>query len=85
MEPDDCFERCMTLLPKLHEENQCGSRELNYLWCVGALTCEGYAAFTEANSELSGSDCAAPCVAEIRAPCSTEAPFDPDEPLPTCP
>lgn len=83
MEPEDCFERCMTLLPNLHEENQCGSREIIYLQCLGELSCAGLAEFEEANSIAP--DYTVPCVTEIRWSCSTEEPFDPDEPVPPRP
>ena len=83
MQPEDCFERCMTLLPRLDEENQCASREIIYLRCIGGLTCEEHAAFTEANSSNAGPpDDTVPCVAEIRWSCSPDEPFDPDEPVP---
>lgn len=87
MEPEDCFDRCMTLLPMLHEENQCGSREIIYLRCVGSLTCEGLDAFTEGNDYSDGGppDYTAPCVTEIQLPCSKDEPFDPDEPVPPHP
>jgi hypothetical protein len=84
MEPEICFDRCMTLLPKLHEENQCGSRELIYLWCMGSLSCEGLAEFTEANS-YENRDYTVPCVTEIGWSCSVDEPFDPDEPVPSHP
>lgn len=86
MEPADCLERCMTLLPKLHEENQCGSREIIQLRCIGGLTCEGLAEFEEANSLADHPpDYTVPCVTELHLPCSTEEPFDPDEPVPGYP
>ena len=78
MEPDDCFERCMTLLPRLHEENQCGSHDIIWLRCLGDLDCEGYAAFGEGNDRPYPPDYTAPCVVELQALCSTDEPFDLD-------
>lgn len=78
MEPDNCFERCMTLLPRLHEENQCGSREMLYLQCLGDLTCEGYVEFEEGNNSMPR-DYNAPCVTELQLSCSDDQPFDLDE------
>ena len=89
MEPEDCVERCMTLLPRLHEENQCGSREIIDLRCIGGLTCEGFAAFTEANHYTDGAppDYTVECVTEayLSATCSEGEPFDLDEPTPSHP
>jgi hypothetical protein len=77
MEPEDCFERCMTLLPNLHEENQCGSRQIDALRCVGDLTCAEFAEH-EQESMIWPRDPHAPCVVEINLPttCSPEKPFE---------
>lgn len=32
----------MTLTPALYEVNQCGSREMLWMYCVGDQTCEEY-------------------------------------------
>jgi hypothetical protein len=88
LEPEDCFDRCMTLMPRLYEENQCGSRQINALRCIGGLTCEQFAAHEAGNNLAEGPpDYTAPCVAELHqvAPCSTHEPFDLDEPVPEIP
>ena len=74
-EPEACFDRCMTLLPFLHEENQCGSRQLTSLQCLGELTCDELAEHDQGNTL---DDDSAPCVAELDAVyvCSTSEPFD---------
>ncbi len=81
LEPEDCFERCMTLMPRLQEENQCGSREILTFRCVGELSCDEFAAYDEATSH---GPISAPCVAEFRRAlsCSTHEPFDLDESIP---
>ena len=82
MEPENCLERCLTLLPRLDEENQCASREIIYLECLAGLTCEEHDAFTEARLDIgSPPDYAVPCVmvADWRTWCSDDQPFDPDE------
>jgi hypothetical protein len=78
MEPEVCFERCMTLLPNLHEENQCGSRQIDALRCVGDLTCAEYAEFEEGQLSHDPSVPPAPCVVAINSPttCSPEKPFE---------
>jgi hypothetical protein len=89
MEPEDCMERCMTGLPFLHEENQCGSREILYLRCLGDLDCEGLAAFEIGNDYSDPPiEWELPCVTEAyytKALCSTDEPFDLDEPTPPPP
>jgi hypothetical protein len=87
MEPSDCHERCMTLL-LVHEENQCGSRELIWLRCVGELNCDQFEEFQQGNDlPAEQRDYSAPCVTEIQwsASCSWDKPFDLDEPVPTHP
>ncbi len=81
-EPDDCFERCMTLMPMLHEENQCGSREMLWMRCVGELSCEEFAIYDAA--EHNPPDYSARCMAEhiYSSSCSTDEPFNLDEPVP---
>ena len=82
-EPQGCVERCMTLLPHLHELNQCGSREIIGLRCVGDLDCEGYAAYQEGwPSPTEAPDWSAPCMVETAAGCSIYEPFDLDEDIP---
>lgn len=87
MEPEDCYERCMTLSPLLFEENQCGSRQIIYRQCIGRLTCEEFAQFEEGNNGDYPPDYAAPCVTEIvwAYSCSPDQPFDIDEPVPEYP
>lgn len=82
-EPQGCVDRCMALLPLLHEENQCGSWQIISLRCRGALDCEGYAAY-EAGAVPESPDWSAPCVVETLelAGCSTDKPFDLDETIP---
>jgi hypothetical protein len=77
LEPEDCFERCMTLMPRLLEENQCGSREMISLYCVGDLTCDEF----EEYDEVWPPDDSTPCAAETRLDfsCSEDEPFDLDE------
>jgi hypothetical protein len=78
-EPEDCFDRCLTLLPRLHEENQCGSRQIDALRCVGDLTCAGFTEFEEGTMwPHDPSVPTAPCVAEHNSTttCSTEEPFE---------
>lgn len=80
-EPEDCFDRCMTLMPRLQEENQCGSRQILAFRCVGELNCDEFASYDDA--PLDGPT-NAPCVAESRRAisCSTHEPFDLEEPTP---
>ncbi|MFO7567579.1 MAG: hypothetical protein R6X02_33350 [Enhygromyxa sp.] len=75
MDPEDCFERCMTLLPTLDRANQCASRQIIALRCIGGLTCEEMVAHEEGNSMA---DYTAPCVAEMMhvASCAFNKPFD---------
>lgn len=80
-EPTDCFTRCITLLPQLHEENQCGSRKIIGLRCLGELDCDGYAAF-KAGQALDPPDFSAPCVSSTYTGCSIYDPFDLDEIIP---
>ena len=88
MDPDDCFERCMTMLPRLQQENQCGSRDMIWLNCIGTLTCEEFA-LNEAGGDLSQGppDYTAPCVTELfwAGECDEARPFDLDEPVPDVP
>ena len=81
LEPEDCFERCMTLMPRLYEENQCGSRQILAFRCVGELSCEEFAAYEEALDPESSTNGAAPCVEERERAisCSVQEPFDLDE------
>ncbi|EDM73751.1 hypothetical protein PPSIR1_15425 [Plesiocystis pacifica SIR-1] len=85
-EPEDCFTRCTSLLPLLHEENQCGSRQIIWLECLGELSCEAYAAY-DANEKLprTDHDYSIPCIAEDdwKFPCDEDAPFDLEEPVST--
>ena len=87
MDPPDCFERCMTLLPRLHEVNQCGSREIIWLECVASLSCEEFGLYQEGNDLVEGQDFSAPCVTELEraSSCSQEGPFNLDEPVPPTP
>jgi hypothetical protein len=81
-EPDGCFDRCMTLIPKLHQENQCGSRKILEYRCVGELTCDEFTAYEDALPVAPGmATSAVPCTpeAEAAAYCSEQAPFDLDE------
>jgi hypothetical protein len=78
-EPEDCFGRCMTLMPKLHEENQCGSRQILEFRCVGALTCNEFSAYEDAHPiEVGDADGSIACVREAEATlsCSPHEPFD---------
>ncbi|NVB38370.1 hypothetical protein G6O69_11060 [Pseudenhygromyxa sp. WMMC2535] len=89
MDPEDCFERCSTLLPRLQEENQCGSREIIHLECLGKLTCDEFEQ-NEIGSDLSepsSLDFDAPCVTELHwaVECDHKEPFNLDEPAPTAP
>ena len=81
-EPEDCFERCMTLMPRLWEENQCGSREILHFRCVGELSCEEFFAFDAALEPVKNGE--APCVEEFErvSSCSTDEPFDLEESQP---
>lgn len=82
-EPQGCVERCMVLRPLLHELNQCGSREIIGLRCVGDLDCEGYAAHHEGwATPTEPPDWSAPCVVETASSCSIYEPFDLDEDIP---
>ena len=85
MEPDDCYVRCMTMLPRLLEENQCGSREITWLNCVGSLTCEEFTTFEAGNNVPEWErDYSAPCVTEFQqsTKCDDDQPFDLDESVP---
>lgn len=83
-EPEGCVERCMVLKPLLHEENQCGSRQILALRCIGDLDCDGYAAYEAGQpTPTSSPDFSAPCVTEWLAGCSVHEPFDLDETIPT--
>jgi hypothetical protein len=84
MEPEDCFERCMTLLPLLLEENQCGSRAIISLHCTGDLTCDEFEEYDEGTFPP---DYSAPCVTELywADSCSDDEPFDLDELVPSRP
>lgn len=79
-EPQGCVERCMTLLPHLHELNQCGSREIIGLRCMADLSCEEYAAHQDGQEDPV--DYSAPCVVETLSSCSIYEPFDLDEDIP---
>ncbi len=68
-DPPICFDRCMTLMPRLHEENQCGSRELEWMFCVGELTCKQFIYSFECHAEF-----------ELATKCDEDEPFDLDEP-----
>ena len=88
MVPDDCYVRCMTMLPLLLEENQCGSRQIIELNCTGSLTCEEFAASQEGNNLAEHPpDYSAPCVTEIHwsGLCDEDQPFDLNEPVPPVP
>lgn len=80
-EPEDCFERCMMLMPKLHEENQCGSRQILEFRCIGTLTCDEFSAYGEALPiEVGETGGGIPCIREAEATlsCSSKQPFDLD-------
>ncbi|GEM_PF-5488607 len=88
LNPEDCFERCTTLLPNLHEENQCGSREMIQLECVANLGCDDFWAMEEGNDLANHPpDYSAPCVTALHwaSDCSTGTPFDLDEVVPPTP
>lgn len=78
-DPPICFDRCMELSP-LYEENQCGSRELQWMNCVGDLTCEQ---FHQWDIALRHHDYYFDyeCVAELgrASECDEDDPFDMDE------
>ncbi len=79
MDPPICFERCMTLMPLIYEENQCGSRELQYLSCVGGLDCDEYKLWDYVTDYDFYADYE--CVAEFghARDCDPSKPFDMDE------
>ncbi|NJK31169.1 MAG: hypothetical protein HC927_01455 [Deltaproteobacteria bacterium] len=76
--PKDCFERCMTLMPKIYWENQCGSRELQWMSCVGELSCEEFLYWDIATSAFNTGP---KCAAEFRhaGDCRESEPFDMNE------
>jgi hypothetical protein len=79
-EPQGCVDRCMTLRPLLHEDNQCGSREIIGLRCIGDLDCEGYEAYRAGfATPTTPPDFSAPCITETIQGCSIYKPFDLDE------
>jgi hypothetical protein len=80
LEPSDCYERCSTLMPRLHAVNQCGSREIQWMSCVGDLTCDEFDQWDSAvDSLLYHLDYT--CLAEYAhaLECSPSEPFDLDE------
>lgn len=75
-----CFDRCMTLMPLIYEENQCGSRELQWMLCVGDLTCEQFIYWdlvTDHRDYHEGVECA-PEYGRASW-CDEDEPFDMDE------
>ncbi len=85
MEPEACFDRCMTLFPLLHEQNQCGSRQIIEFRCLGDLSCEEFEIADAAG--ITPPDYSVPCMAErlFVTSCSTDEPFDLEEPAPQGP
>lgn len=80
MDPPECYERCIHHMPLIDEENQCGSRELQWLLCLGDLSCEEFENWDVAVS-LPNFHYDYACVAEYgRAlACDYDEPFDMDE------
>lgn len=79
MDPAGCFDRCMGL-PVIYEDNQCGSRELLWLECLGGLECEDFQLW-DYTVNLQHYVADYPCVAEVgySADCRHSEPFDLDE------
>lgn len=80
LDPQDCYERCTTLMPRLYGENQCGSRTIQWMTCIGDLTCEQFEDWdASVDSLLFHLDY--PCVAEYGhyVHCRESRPFDLDE------
>lgn len=80
LDPPVCFERCMTLMPTIYEENQCGSRELQYLSCLGGLDCEEFELWDYV-TDYEQYQATYECVAEFghARHCDPHDPFDIDE------
>lgn len=80
LDPPDCYESCTTRMPRLYAENQCGSREIQWMTCVGELTCAEFESWDLAAS-LRHFYSSATCVAEYgRAiDCDDSRPFNLDE------
>ncbi len=77
---EDCHDVCLNHMPLIYEENQCGSRELQWMTCLGDLTCEQFDDWEDAvNLPNFYFDYA--CVAEYGHAnhCSEREPFDMDE------
>lgn len=78
-DPPDCFERCMTLMPKIYMDNQCGSREMQWMFCVGELSCLEYESWDLSldRQDYEGT----PCVSEFgrAVRCDERRPFDMNE------
>lgn len=87
-EPEDCFTRCTTLLPLLHEENQCGSRQIIWLECLGGLSCETYVAYDAQDQVPTHErDYTIECVTEgdWAYSCEPDQPFELNEAVPGTP
>lgn len=80
LDPPDCYESCTTRMPRLYAENQCGSREIQWMTCVGDLTCEHFEEWDIATSLLQY-QLDYSCVAEYgrAVECDEDQPFDLDE------
>ena len=77
---DDCYLRCVEVLPWLTEENQCASRGVISQECIGTLTCDEFWAW----SSQGQGDPNAKCAFEYdwTTKCDPKMPFDLDEPVP---
>lgn len=75
-----CLDVCFNHMPLIYEENQCGSRELQWMLCLGDLTCEEFYDW-EIAVNLPHYYYDYTCVAEYghSAECSSKEPFDMDE------
>lgn len=73
----DCLDMCMNHMPLIYEENQCGSREMQWMFCLGEVTCEQYQSW-ETAVNLVNYALDYPCVAEYAHAnhCSEKEPFD---------
>ncbi len=76
VEPSDCYTRCMTLMPALYEVNQCGSREMLSMYCIGDQTCEEYEEWDLSidRQDYEGTACVAEY--ELALHCDEDLPFD---------
>lgn len=75
-----CLDVCLHHMPLIYEENQCGSREMQWMLCLGDLTCEEFVNW-ETAVNLPNYYFEYPCVAEYghSVYCSTKEPFDMEE------